>query len=53
MNTAKSREERLAEQLRANLRRRKVQARALSGRGDADREDQADEPPLSTPAVDS
>jgi hypothetical protein len=44
MNTAKSREERLAEQLRTNLRRRKVRARALS-----DRADKAEEPPLSKP----
>ena len=44
MSTAKSREERLAEQLRANLKRRKVQARALSSR-----EEDTDTPPLSNP----
>ena len=45
MNTQPTREERLAAQLRANLRRRKVQARALSSKAD-----DTDAPPLSNPA---
>jgi len=48
MNTQSTREERLAEQLRANLRRRKVQARALSAKPD-----DSDEPPLPNPPSDS
>jgi len=45
MNTQPSREERLAEQLRANLRRRKVQARALSAKPDDDAEPTLPNPP--------
>ena len=45
MTIAKSREERLAEQLRTNLRRRKVQARAQAQKL-ADRADDTDAPPL-------